>query len=260
MEFSLIHRTEAHILCIILFIGMVLMVRLGRGVAVLLKQEKTEGKGGVDSLLSVLFGLSAFILAFTFGMSGSRYSVVRDTIVAEANDIGTALLRSDLYPDSVREEFRADFKKYIDARVAYYHNVTDTALFFKAKADAAIAEQALWSRAVRQSKQPNMLIPSNQMVPALNKMFDTAATIERTLYARVPDIIVYMLFILALVTSFVGGFTSSGIRKRDWIVIIVFALISSTVTYITLDLGRPMRGIIKANVGEQAIIDLQKKF
>jgi len=32
------------------------------------------------------------------------------------------------------------------------------------------------------------------------------------------------------------------------------------ITYVTLDLGRPMRGIIKADLGEQAILNLTKNL
>lgn len=259
METSLIHQTGAVTLCIVLFIAMLIMFPLGQLAGKAWRKSEGEAKeGGVNSLLSALFGLSAFILAFTFGMSASRYSNVRDIIVEEANDMGTALLRSDLYSDSVRNEFRHDFKKYIDARLAYYNNIADTALFNKAKKDAENAGNALWSRAMQQSKLPNMLIPSSQMIPALNSMFDIATTIEVTLYARVPDLIVYMLFILALVTSFIAGFASPAIRRKDWIIITMFALLSSMITYVTLDLSRPMRGIIKADLGEQAILNLTR--
>ena len=177
-----------------------------------------------------------------------------------ANDIGTAVLRADLYSDSVRNAFRTDFKTYLEARIAYYENVADTILFYKAKEDAAKAAGALWSRAMQQSKLPNMLIPSNNMIPALNSMFDIATTREVALKARVPDVIVYMLFILALASSFIAGFTSLAIRHKDWIVVAGFALLSSMIIYITLDLGRPLRGIIKSDVGEQAILDLRKMF
>jgi hypothetical protein len=260
MDASFIHRTDALVLCLFLFIAMIIMVPLGRMFGKMWKQEDTEPKGGVSSLLTALFGLSGFILAFTFGMSAARYSNVRDILVEESNDIGTALLRSDLYSDSVRSAFRADFKTYIEARLAYYNSHADTVLFVKAKNNAARAGDALWARATQQSKLPNMLIPSNQMIPALNSMFDIATTVEATLYARVPDPIVYMLFLLALATSFIGGFTSGAIRRKDWIVIVVFALFSSMVTYITLDLGRPMRGIINAKIGEQQIENLLKNL
>jgi hypothetical protein len=193
-------------------------------------------------------------------MSGSRYENVRNVTVEEANNIGTAVLRADLYSDSVRDAFRVDFKKYLEARIDYYNHVKDTVLFTKAKADASRAADALWARAMQQSKLPNMLIPSNQMIPALNAMFDIATTREVLLRARVPDVIVWMLFILALASSFIGGFTTSIIRHKDWIIVAGFALLSSMIIYITLDLGRPMRGIIKAEMGQQAMLDLRKMF
>src|SRR4051794_7327018 len=184
MEASLIHRTDALHLCIFLFLGMLLCVGLGRIAGAMWKQEEAEPKGGVSSILSGLFGLSAFMLAFTFGMSGNRYSNMRNIIVDEANNIGTAMLRADLYSDSVRNTFRADFKEYIDARALYYDSLGDSLMMFKAKKDAAKAGGALWARATQQSKLPNMLAPTNQMVPALNNMFDTATLIEVTLFAR----------------------------------------------------------------------------
>ena len=236
------------------------MVALGRYAGKLWRKEEEEPRGGVNSLLAALFALFGFILAFTFGMSGNRYDNVRNITVQEANDIGTAVLRADLYSDSVRNAFRTDFKTYLEARIAYYENVADTILFYKAKEDAAKAAGALWSRVMQQSKLPNMLIPSNNMIPALNSMFDIATTRDVALKARVPDVIVYMLFILALASSFIAGFTSLAIRHKDWIVVAGFALLSSMIIYITLDLGRPLRGIIKSDVGEQAILDLRKMF
>src|SRR3954471_10905511 len=126
MEFSLIHRTDSLVLCLVLFLGMLVMVGLGRLGGQYWKQEDGQPMGGVSSILSGLFGLSAFMLAFTFGMSGTRYSNVRNVIVEEANDIKTAMLRSDLYGDSLRNAFRSDFKRYIDARIIYYDNLANT--------------------------------------------------------------------------------------------------------------------------------------
>lgn len=260
MDLPFIHRADSFILCLMLFTAMLVMVVLGRLVRRSWWREETEEKGGINSLLTAMYALFGFILAFTFGMSGNRYDNVRNVIVDEANNIGTAVLRSDLYPDSVRDAFRADFKNYVKARISYYDNVRDTALLFQSRRDAAKASAALWARAAEQSKLPNMLIPSNQMIPALNAMFDIATSREVLLKARVPDVIIYMLFFLALATSFIGGFTSPIIRHKDWIVIVAFSLLTSMVIYITLDLGRPMRGIIKADWGQEAIVALLDMF
>jgi uncharacterized membrane protein len=260
MNLPFIHRTGALTLCLILFAAMIVMVVMGRFVRKYWWREETETKGGINSLLTAMYALFGFILAFTFGMSGARYENVRNAIVDEANSIGTAILRSDLYSDSVRAAFRADFRDYVKARISYYDNVADTALFFQSRRNIAKAGSSLWARAAQQSKLPNMLIPSNQMVPALNEMFDLATSREVLLKARVPDVIIYMLFILALTTSFIGGFTSPIIGRKDWIVVVTFSLLTAMVIYITLDLGRPLRGVIKADWGQEAVANLRTMF
>ncbi len=222
--YSLIHRTEALTVTIILFILMILMVVVGRWARVKWGKEKGEPKGGLNSLLGVLFALSGFILAFTFGMSGTRLEKVRNVVEKEANEIGTAILRSDLYADTVREGFRADFKNYLEAVIDFYENAKDVKRLYKAKEDAAKAATGLWTRAVQQSKLPNMLIPSNQMIPALNEMFDIAQTREVVLKSKVPDLIVYMLFVCVLSTCFIGGFTSTSFQRKDWVIIMGFPL------------------------------------
>jgi hypothetical protein len=262
MDNSFLFRTDALVLCIILFFLMIIMVWVGKVAGKLWRKDEGEPRGGVSSLLGAVFALFGLILAFAFGMSGSRYESVKGVVVNEANNISTAVLRADLYPDSVREAFRNDFKQYLEARIAYYDHLSawDTAQFFKAREDASKISTAIWNRAVQQSKQPNMLIPSSMMMPALNNMIDITTTREAMLKARVPDPIVYMLFILALASSFIAGFTSATIRRKDWLVIAGFALLSSMVIYMTLDLGRPMRGMIKADKGEEAMIELRKMF
>src|SRR4030095_13577017 len=108
MRYSWLYKTDALILSISLLMGMVLMVVLGRLACRMWNREESEPKGGVNSLFGALFALSGLILAFTFGRAGSRLEKIRDVVELEANEIGTAILRADLYSDSVRQGFRAD--------------------------------------------------------------------------------------------------------------------------------------------------------
>jgi hypothetical protein len=260
MAHSFIFKTDALVLSLILFFGMIVMVILGRLSCRRWNKEESEPKGGVSSLFGALFALSGLILAFTFGMSGSRLEKVRNVIESEANDIGTAVLRSDLYADSVKAGFRADFKDYLEAVIAFYENAADIKKLYKAKEDAQRVADKLWARAAQQSKLPNMLIPSNQMIPALNSMFDIAQSREIILKSRVPDLIIYMLFICVLATCFIGGFTSGTFHPKEWIIVAGFSIVTAMVVYTTIDLSRPLRGIIKDDAGKRAIIELRKMF
>ena len=256
---SFIFKTDALVLSLILFFGMVIMVIFGRIACKMWNKEESEPKGGVNSLFGGLFALSGLILAFAFGMSGSRLEKVRGVVEQEANDIGTAVLRSDLYVDSVREGFRRDFKDYIEAVIAFY-TATDVKMLFKAKEDAVKPAQQLWERATQQSKLPNMLIPSNQMLPALNSMFDIAQSRELILKGNVPDLIIYLLFVCVWATCFIGGFTSSTFHSKELIIVAGFSIVTAMVVYATIDLSRPLRGVIKDDAGKQAIIELRKMF
>jgi len=200
------------------------------------------------------------LLAFAFGMSGARLEKVRDVVELEANEIGTAVLRSDLYVDSVRNEFRKDFRVYLEAVIAFYNSAGDTNLLYKAKEDAAKASDRLWARAAQQSKLPNMLIPSNQMIPSLNGMFDVAQSRETILRQKVPDLILYMLFIAVFATCFIGGFTSGAFHPKEWIIVVGFSIVTAMVVYTTIDLSRPLRGEIKDEAGKHAIIELRRMF
>lgn len=258
--YSLIFKTDASVLAITLFLGMIVMVTLGRLACRAWNKEESEPKGGINSLFGGLFALSGLLLAFTFGMSGTRLEKVRNVVELEANEIGTAILRSDLYADSVRDGFRRDFKDYLEAVIAFYNNAADVDLLLKAKEDAAMAGQRLWGRAAQQSKLPNMLIPSNQMIPALNGMFDVAQSRETILRQKVPDLILYMLFVCVLATCFIGGLTSGSFHPKEWIIVAGFSIATAMVIYTTLDLSRPLRGAIQDNAGKQAIIELRKMF
>jgi hypothetical protein len=260
MTHSFIFKTDALTLSIVLFVGMIAMLVLGRSASKLWNKEQSEPQGGINSLFGGLFALSGLLLAFTFGMSGSRLEKVRGVVEQEANDIGTAILRADLYADSVRDGFRNDFKDYLEAVIAFYNNAANIERIMKAKEDAAKAGQLLWARAAAQSKLPNMLIPSNQMIPALNSMFDVAQSREIILRQKVPDLIIYMLFIAVFATCFIGGFTSGRFHPKEWIIVIGFTIATAMVVFTTIDLSRPLRGVIQDEAGKNAIIELRKMF
>src|SRR4249919_2618533 len=103
MKKTLLSEVDASVICIVLFILMLLTIVLGNKLRQKFwKAEEGDAKGGVNSLLGALFGLWAFMLAFTFGQSGTRFETVRALIVDEGNVLRTTILKADFFPDSVR--------------------------------------------------------------------------------------------------------------------------------------------------------------
>ena len=260
MHESLIYRTDALILAGLLFLFMLLAIVLGLRLGRARKQRRQEGEENAanGTIVASLFGLLGFLLAFTFGMSGNRFDNRREAIINEANAIGTATLRADLYSDSIRALLRKDFKAYTEARIRYYEAGRDESKILLANREADSFGNLLWRRVSLLAKDKENIVQSNQMVPALNDMFDSATLRNTGEKARVPDSIVLMLFILSITSAFYVGYSSAEKGRLDWFIVTGFCLLTAIVIYITLDLDRPRRGIIKVDSSHQSMLDLRK--
>ena len=258
MNISLLLQTDAWVISLILFASMILSTFLG------LKTGNRKRNRGYDkekiTETSGLTGLLFFLLAFTFGMSGARFDTRRGVVVEEANDIGTAVLRSDLYSEEERIKFRDDFKDYVEARIEYYQAGRDIKRIIAADSLTQAISAGLWARATHLAKDPANLAATQQMIPALNSMIDISTTRTAGEKAKVPDSILYMLFFLACISSFYGGYIAGRKAHIDWMVETGFCLLISLVVLFTLDLDRPRRGFINLDTPNQTIIDLRKNF
>jgi len=261
MNKSFLMQIDASVICTVLFVAMLFTVALGNRLRKKFwSVEEGDAKGGVNSLLGALFGLWAFMLAFTFGQSGSRFESVRAMIVDEGNILRNTIIRADFFPDSVRAAYRIELRKYLEERISYYDDDADEVKFKKNREALTRTAEALWARTVALSKRPDLSGPANNMANSLSNLFDIGIKREAFLSAGIPMPINLMLVGLALTISLVGGFTTPTIKRKEWILVFVFALLASTILYITIDLARPMHGLIKPDAGQQVIVNLRKLF
>ena len=258
MDINILNQTEAWVITLLLFSLMILSSFVGKLLGNHIRNKKDSEEKPIET--SALTALLFFLLAFTFGMSGDRYDSRRKIVIEEANNIGTAILRSDLYPDSSRILFRKDFKLYVEARIAYYQAGADVKGVLKADSLSQDISSKLWKRASALSKNPINLAATQQMIPALNDMIDVTTSRLAGEKAKVPESIILMLFFLAMIIAFYGGYSEGRKGKMDWVVQIGFCLLVSLVILFTLDLDRPRRGFVNLDVSNQTIIDLRKNF
>lgn len=240
MKHSFLFDLDAGYIVVFLFFAMLLAINVGYRFGV--KKTKTDSDN--SGILSSLLGLLALILAFTFGMSGSRFETRKASLIDEANCIGTAILRADTYPDSLKNAFKKDFAVYLSSRIAYFESDRNEEKINTSLRESAEISQTLWNRATQYSRDKNLFLPSNMMIPALNSMFDAATTANEAYNANVPEPIVYLLLFFSIIISFYIGYSSGFKKKIDRFYILGFCLLTSVVIYITLDLDRPRRGSI----------------
>jgi hypothetical protein len=261
MKISLLVETESWIIAIILFMLMISSTMLGVKIgSAKRKRTLAAGMPGKTADTNYLTGLFFFLLAFTFGMSGSRYDARRKVIVEEANIIGTAILRADLYSPEERFNFRRDFSEYVEDRIAYFEAGTDVGKIISSQKKSQEASQRLWARAMKLSTDPKYIHATLLMTPSLNEMIDINTTRFAGEKAKVPESIVWMLFALACINSFFSGYTGTMKGTLDWLVEIGFCLLISLVILFTLDIDRPRRGFVTLDATTQTIVDLRSNF
>ncbi len=189
-------------------------------------------------------------------INGDRYDNRRASIVDEANAIGTAILRTDLYPDSISKEFKKDFKTYLDIRLSYFDAGTEAKKLDNSLNSTAIIGDSIWQRATILSKNGNFDAASRQMIPALNDMIDAVTTRDAAKNAKVPVTIVYVLFILSVFSSFIIGYGTTGKLLNGFIGYIFIFMVTASI-YLILDLDSPRHGLISTEKANQKMIELR---
>ena len=211
----------------------------------------------LGSVEGSMLGATALLLGFTFSIAVSKFETRREITVEEANEIGTAILRCDMYPDSVRNPLRADFKEYLETRIAYYEAGSDEQKIKHEIAKAGEISDRIWKRVSGQAQNRDNLSATAQMTPAINDMIDIVTTRDAGRISRVPRLVLWVLLALVLISSFVLGSDYNG-KKRNRILIFSYALAMTITLDLITELDRPREGLINLNAVEQKMRDLRE--
>ena len=243
-----------------MLLGMLVCLEVGRWMGARRRAEGGAADGGAGAVETAIFALFGLLIAFTFSGAASRFDHRRDQIVAEANAIGTAYLRIDLLPAEAQPPLRALFREYLGSRLATYRKLPDLRAA-KAEYDRSVALQGeIWARAVAAARSvENPAVPS-LVVPALNDMFDIATARLAATRTHVPQVILVLLFGLALAAALVVGYSTSLDQRRYWFRTVIFAVVISSSIYVTLDLEFPRFGLIRVDSADQLLVELLQQM
>jgi len=242
---------------LVLFVGMVVMVEVGR----LFGRRTREDDGaqtGRTAIGGAVYGLLALLIAFTFSGAATRFDSRRYLVVDEANAIGTAYLRVDLLPAAAQSPLRDLFRRYVDSRIATYQNASDMAGVRAEIARAVALQSEIWRAGVSGCQRTdNPVSTCLLVVPALNSMFDLSTT--RTMANKIhpPPVVFGMLLALALITALLTGYDLSHSEKRNWIHVLGFSLILAVTVYVILDIEYPRLGFIRIDAIDEVMTQLR---
>jgi hypothetical protein len=248
----------APLLCLLLFVSIIALFEVGRRVGISRLAADPEGAHkGVGAVEGSVFALVGLLIAFTFSGAAARFEARRDLIVQETNAIGTAWLRIDLLPTTDQQTMRKLFREYLDSRLDAYRKLPDLVAAEASLAHAVELQSRIWEHAMEATRNAGSPPLTTVLVPALNEMFDIAATRTQAQRMHPPMAIFGMLVALVLAGALLVGYAMAGARNRNWLHVVGFALATSLSVYVIIDLEYPRLGFIRVDAADEMLVDLR---
>ena len=120
-ELTILQNTSSFTIALLVFVLIILSYWVGYKVRLnALRKDPEHSKTDLKAINGTLIGLLGLLLAITFSMANSLVDDRRHLVIEESNIIGTTILRTDMYPDSVRNLLRSALKEYVERRIAFY--------------------------------------------------------------------------------------------------------------------------------------------
>lgn len=240
------------LLALIMFLAFEGGYRIGR-----LWQERTpdEKDGPTGMLVGSLLALMAFLIAVTMGMASDRFDTRRGIVLSEANAIGTTYLRAGYLPEPAATQSRELLREYVPLRIT----TSDQARVF---ANITLSEEIhgeLWVIAEDLARVTPDSVVLGLYVETLNEMIDIhASRVAAGIYARVPETVLYLLIVGAVLTLGMVGYNAGLTRRRSTITATILIVVLGAVLTLIIDIDRPRDGFLQ--VGQQPIVDLQRQI
>jgi hypothetical protein len=215
-----------------------------------------EKEGPVGAMVGSILALLAFMLAFTFSLAASRYDARRQTVLDEANAIGTTYLRARFLPEPQRSEVEKLLRQYVDVRLSAGTPSDPTMADFVSRSEQL--QEALWSQATSlAAKNPTPI--TALFIQSLNEVIDLhAKRVLLGLRSRIPlEIWLGLILLAALGLSAMGYQAGLAAMKRSP-AMLGLVLAFASVLYLIADLDRPGEGSLRTS--QEAMIDLQKSM
>ena len=240
----------------ILLLSLIVAIEIGyRAGMRFVEVSDKHTKSQISSIQASILGVLALLLGFTFSLSLQRYDTRSEAVVNEANAIGTAMLRVDLLPASVRADSRGLMREYLDLRL----KAVAVSLDLDEERDAILREServvdSLWRNSVAAAAENPSPVSSGLFVQALNEMIDAFGSRDAALSRHVPEIVLFLMFGTLILTATLVGYTSGASRHRASFAAYTLLLLIVLTSFLVIDLDRPRRGIVE--VSQQSLIDL----
>jgi hypothetical protein len=193
-------------------------------------------------LLAATLTLLALIIGFSFSMAANRYDQRKNLEEAEANAIGTEILRADFLPIADAATVRKLLGEYLDQRILFYLNKDDNRRI-QIDERTSVLQADLWS-AVRAPYAGQTTPVAALALAGMNDVINSQGYTQAAYWNRIPTAAWYFMAAIALCSNFLFGYRSRNHNTAGKL-ILVLPLIVSIAFLLIADIDAPRHGLIE---------------
>ena len=221
------------------------------------KARMSEGeKAPANTMMGSTLGLLAFILAFTFGMSNSRFDVRRQLVLDEASAVLRAYQRAQFLPEPQRNNCSQLLREYIALR-----NSLPLTKDIKEMEGVALrsenVQNELWQQAAMLADRPSAVLAG--FMQSLAELTDLQMKrVRAAVWNRIPTTIELALYGIAFLGLGALGYAAGLGGSRTTIPAVVLVLVFSAIIVLIVDLERPRQQLFK--VSQEPMLDVARRI
>jgi hypothetical protein len=201
-------------------------------------------------------GLLAFMLAFTFQITSSRFDTRKQLLLDEVSAMRTAYLRAGLLKDTNRIQCRKLIGEYVDLRALV---ASDMSAIQKIVERSRGIQDSLWMQAKVLAEEDRSSEIYALFTTSINELIDLHnKRLVVSLQYRIPAVIMWILYFISFFSMFILGFQFGISGKGNLMINFTLALIFSAVIWLIFALDNPVAGIIRVDQGP--VFTLQKEL
>jgi hypothetical protein len=230
------------LLFVISFVVLSILATAGAWLGRRLPDTDDDHREHLGIILAATLTLLSLIIGFSFSMATSRYEQRKNFEEAEANAIGTEMLRADFLPSAAAANVRKLLAEYTGLRIQFYLERDDDQ---RKRIDERTAKLQgdLWS-AVRASSSAQPTPVEALALAGMNDVINSQGYTQAAYWNRIPVAAWFLMAAIALCSNALMGYRLRT-GKSGWGLVLVLPLIISVAFLLIADIDAPRHGLIE---------------
>ena len=219
-------------------------------------QRRSPGQqeGPTEMLVGSIVAMLSFLLAITMGMASDRFDAPHGLVRDEANTIGTTFLRAGYLAEPYRKDIQNLLREYVPMRIVSQDHTQLEAN--NARSKTILAD--IWTQTKELIRQTPDTETKALFIESVNAVIELHTTRVTAGVSRVPETVILVLMVGAVLTLGVMGYTAGLTTRRGMLSAVVLIVALGTVLTLVIDLDRPRDGFLQ--VSQQPLIDLHEEL